>query len=1024
MSPSFRRIAFPLRLVGARLRGGGERLGLIGLGVVAGAAVLAAVLAGRLVMQDRALAQATAQLAPADRVVQVTWSGAQSGTWAAQNRFVAPKLQAVNGEAPAAAMLFREASIQGRLVNLRAANDVGRYVQLLSGRLPSICVPAHCEVLRLKGAGPIPSTKALHLIEVGRAILKPDAPFAPFVLPAPPTEEVAHAVRYHTPQPSPIVLANGVNGLSQTKELETFYRSYAWFTPIAGGDVHPWAVDAFAHKVQRLSAQVEASSDGFQVTAPTEALATAAGASTVAARRLLLLGGEGGALLIAFTILAAGALRRDVGDARRRLTWFGARRWQVELFTLAECTAVAAVGTFVGWCAGGAAAAAIAARAGSPAWQVDTHALLGARGIAAALGVALIASLLLYVTVRAAGAQFGRLALTPLDVAALGAVAIVAVGWARGSVDAGRLTSGGTGAFLLLVPGLIVFAAAVAAARLLTPALRGLGRAGRRGPLSLRLAAASLARNPGHAAVAATFLVASLGLALFAVAYRSTLERGQRDEASYAVPASFVLSEDLSQLVPVLHGAPLTSYPAAPLHVLRLSGNVPSGATFSFLGLPAGRLASVGGWRTDFSPRPLRALGSTITPPRDMTMHVAVLPRGTWFTMPASARGDDIGIRGIFRSKLGDYQSVPLGHTNGRRTVLLRGRIPFAGASLAQLELDIQNNGRLTANAGTGIQPSAKGVVTFGTPRVDGHVVAGALSGWTGTGGVSGTTAGSSSSAELGYVLTPDRTGKFRPRQPTDGLVLPVLATPGVAAQAGPNGIIPLQIEGEQVAGRIVGTMARFPSVVGDAVVADTKTAATLLDTRSPGLGTTDELWLNVPASRNAATASLLARAPFTQLTVQSRAATLAQLQRDPLGRGALLTLAGTAAVALLLALLGLLLAVVADVRDDRGELFDLEAQGAAPSTIRAHLRLRALLVAAFGIAGGLVLGAILSALVIALVSVTAGAVAPEPPLRLALDLPLLAGAAAGYVLAAILLVGYATRTRGRAPGRAAEAAT
>ena len=1023
MSPPFRRIAFPLRLVGARLRGGGERLGLIGLGVVAGAAVLAAVLAGRLVMQDRALAQAEAQLAPADRVVQVTWSGAQSGTWAAQNRFVAPKLQAVNGEAPAAAMLFREASIQGRLVNLRAANDVGRYVQLLSGRLPSICVPAHCEVLRLKGAGPIPSTKALHLIEVGRAVLKPDAPFAPFVLPAPPTEEVAHAVRYHTPQPSPIVLANGVNGLSQTKELETFYRSYAWFTPIAGGDVHPWAVDAFAHKVQRLSARVEASSDGFQVTAPTEALATAAGASTVAARRLLLLGGEGAALLIAFTILAAGALRRDVGDARRRLTWFGARRWQVELFTLGECAAVAATGTFVGWCAGGAAAAAIAARAGSPAWQVDAHALLDARGIAAALGVALVASLLLYVTVRAAGTQFGPLALTPLDVAALGAVAIVAVGWARGSVDAERLTSGGTSAFLLLVPGLIVFAAAVAAARLLTPALRAVGAAGRRGPLSLRLAAASLARNPGHAAVAATFLVASLGLALFAVAYRSTLERGQHDEASYAVPASFVLSEDLSQLVPVLHGAPLASYPAAPLHVLRLSGNVPSGATFSFLGLPARRLATVGGWRGDFSARPLRALGSTITPRGDMSMRVAALPKGTWFTMPASARGDDIGIRGIFRSKLGDYQSVPLGHTNGQRTVQLRGRIPFAGASLAQLELDIQNNGRLTANAGTGIQPSAKGVVTFGTPRVDGHVLAGALGGWTGTGGVSGTTAGSSGRAELGYVLTPDRTGKFRPRQPTDGLVLPVLATAGVAAQAGPNGIIPLQIEGEQVAGRIVGTMTRFPSVVGDAVVADTKTAATLLDTRSPGLGTTDELWLNVPASRDARTASLLARAPFTQLTVRSRAETLAQLQRDPLGRGALLTLAGTAAVALLLALLGLLLAVVADVRDDRGELFDLEAQGAAPSTIRAHLRLRALLVAAFGIAGGLVLGAILSVLVIALVSVTAGAVAPEPPLRLALDLPLLAGAAAGYVLTAMLLVGYATRTRGRAPGRAAEAA-
>ena len=99
-----------------------------------------------------------------------------------------------------------------------------------------------------------------------------------------------------------------------------------------------------------------------------------------------------------------------------------------------------------------------------------------------------------------------------------------------------------------------------------------------------------------------------------------------------------------------------------------------------------------------------------------MALRVTSLPAGKRFTMSASARGDDVVVRGIFRSRLGDYQSVPLGHTNGRATVQLSGRIPFAGASLSQLELDIQNNGRLTANAGTGIQPSAKGVVTFGAP--------------------------------------------------------------------------------------------------------------------------------------------------------------------------------------------------------------------------------------------------------------------------------------------------------------------
>jgi hypothetical protein len=1017
-----RRLAFPLRLVGARLGAGGERLLLVAVGVVAGAAVLAAVLAGRLVMQDRALVQASAQLAPGDREVQVVWSGA-SNSFTRLDAFVEPRMRTVTGKRPVAAMLFREASIQGRLVNLRAADDLPRYVHLVSGRMPKVCAPAHCEVLRLEGRGPIPSTRYLRLVEVGQGKLADDAPFAPFVLPAPPTEMVARAVRYHTPQPSPIVIANGVAGLSRTTELETFYRSYGWFVPTGTGDVHPWAVDEFQRRVQQLTAQIDASSDGFQVTAPTEQLAAAADSSTTAARRLLLLGGEGAALLLAFTILAAAALRRDVTDARRRLVWFGARRWQVELFTLAESVALAALGTVAGWALGGAVSAFVASRAGSPAGDVIDHALLSRSGIIAAVGVAVTAGLLLYATVRSPAVQLGRLAFTPLDAAALGAIAVVLAGWARGSVDAQQLSEArGTSGFLLLVPALVVFAAAVVAARLLAPALRALGRAGRRGPIALRLAAASLARNPGHAAIAATFLVASLGLALFAVAYRSTLLQGQHDEASYAVPASFVLAEDLQQLVPLPHGAPPGSTPGRSLEALRLSGNVTSGTTFAFLGLPSTGLDRVGGWRSDFASKPLDELGGAIEPHRDVALRTTALPPGRQFTLPASATGDDVGVRAVFRSPLGDFQAVPLGHTDGKKTVTLHGRTPFVHSTLVELHLDIQNNGRITANAGTGLQPSARGVLTLGRPRVNGRLVASPFDRWTGTGGVG--LGRAPTGVRLGYVLTPDRIGTFRPRQPTDGLALRVLATPHVAEQAGPHGIIPLQIEGEQIAARVVGVVQRFPSIVGDAVVADRATAETVLDTRSAGLGTTNELWVDVPAEREAAAAERLAQRPFTQLTVESRADTLRRLESDPLARGSLLTLAGTAAVALLLALVGLLLSVVGDVRDDRGELFDLEAQGAAPATIRSHLRLRALLVAVFGIAGGLVLGAILASLVIALVSVTASSAEPEPPLRLALDLPLLAAAAAAYVLLAALLVGAATSLRGRAPARAAEAAT
>ena len=107
---------------------------------------------------------------------------------------------------------------------------------------------------------------------------------APFVLPTPPTEQVARAVRYHTPQPSPVVIANGVaRALAQRRELADLLSARTpGSSPSAARDVHPWAIGEFGRKVQRLSAQVESNAAGeFQVTAPTVQLA----AATTASRR-------------------------------------------------------------------------------------------------------------------------------------------------------------------------------------------------------------------------------------------------------------------------------------------------------------------------------------------------------------------------------------------------------------------------------------------------------------------------------------------------------------------------------------------------------------------------------------------------------------------------------------------------------------------------------------------------------------------------------------------------------------------
>src|SRR5207249_9418997 len=67
------------------------------------------------------------------------------------------------------------------------------------------------------------------------------------------------------------------------------------------------------------------------------------------------------------------------------------------------------------------------------------------------------------------------------------------------------------------------------------------------------------------------------------------------------------------------------------------------------------------------------------------------------------------------------------------------------------------------------------------------------------------------------------------------------------------------------------------------------------------------------------------------------------------------------------------------DARDDRRELFDLETQGAGPTMLRRHLRLRAFLVAALGLLGGLAAAVLLAVLAVDLVTLTAGAALPEP---------------------------------------------
>jgi len=772
----------------------------------------------------------------------------------------------------------------------------------------------------------------------------------------------------------------------------------------------------------------------FEVEAPVAAIAAAGETARAAGGRLLVIGGQAAALLVAFALLAAAALRRDVEASRRRLTWFGARRSQLELGTAAEVGAVALAGTTVGWAVGIALAVAIAREAGTPAGEVVAQSVLSSGGLAAAAALAVVAALVLFLAVRARPVRLAGLSVTPLDVAALGALGVVAVALLRGSADADALArEGGTGALLLLLPGLVAFVAAVAFARVLGPGLRALERLARRGSVPVRLAALSLARRPGPAAIAIGFLVVSLGLALFAETYRSTLARGQADQAAFAVPGDAVVGEDLRQLVAPLEAAPLERWQAATgggtaTPVLRVAGAVPrlgveGGVTM--LGVPAARVATVGGWRDDFADQPREELARLVEPERPAALAGIDLPADAReLRLAARVTGAPVLLSASLATPEGRFVSAELGRLVEGRPGTLSAPVPpeARGGRLVALTfsppLRIEEPGASAGRAVRGVLTTAGIAVVTAEGAADVRRFAD----WVPT----NTTVSAvvqTGPTEFHYALTNQVVSRFRPRQASDEGPIPVLATPRLAAAAGPGGTLALDAARVGLRARVVGRVERFPGIDGEGLVADRDLLATAMNSVTPGSAEPNELWLDAPDP--AELGAVLAAPPFDRLAVTERAEVERALRADPLARAALLTLGAAALVALALALVGLLLGVVADLRDERGELFDLEAQGAAPADLRRQVRLRAGIVAAVGLAGGAVTGAVLSLLVVDLVRLTANAARPEPPLLVTLDLPVVALAILVYALAAALVVGLATARafRSPAPSRVSEAA-
>ena len=649
-----------------------------------------------------------------------------------------------------------------------------------------------------------------------------------------------------------------------------------------------------------------------------------------------------------------------------------------------------------------------------PSGPVLAKSVLSPTGLLLGLATAVVAAAVIGVTVSLEPGRRGRLG--PLDLAAVVAL-LVALGIViSGAVDPDELASGGAAAATLLVlPGLVAFAVAVGASRLLPAVGRLAARRGRKG--SARLAGVSLARSAGAAGIAAAFLALAVALAGLAEAYRSTLRTGERDQAAFAVPTDIVVREDLRSLVTVLRAAPLPRYAAIPgvedVHpVTRLTASAGPAAAVSgvtVLGVPPAALRAEPLWRDEW--------GASRDDVAD-----AIERDGPDGLRGPILRGSDLALevgpgllsfRALLEQRDGRFRALELGAADPDRPSTLRARLPrdAQGSRLVGLELVAPRLLDRGADAGIAL----RGATAL-------RVVGLSLDGWIGEGGVTPAGRSTGPGMQVTYAVTAQRHARVRPRQPTDDDPPTAVVTRALGDIAGgAGGTLPLRIGGETVNVKVVEVVERIPGTSGDALVADRDALATAVDTRAPGAAPVSELWLDVADGEQEQVEAALARRPFAVLEKRSRAALEADARRDPLGHGTLLALGAAALAALALAVWGLALAIRSDLRDDRGDLVDLEAQGATPTLLRRVVTTRATLVAVVGVLAGIVGGVLLARLVTRVVSVTARASAPEPPLVTTVDPLVLVAAGVAFAVAAAALVLLTTRrafSEPRGPGR------
>ena len=809
-----------------------------------------------------------------------------------------------------------------------------------------------------------------------------------------------------------------VAGLDSLAGLSGLYRTHSWLAPLTITRLRWWQLAGVEDRLERSQARLALSGSQFALSAPFTALDEARAEASLAPQRLLLAGGGAIAALAMFIVLAGGGLRRDQRAELDRLRNAGARPHQCVLFVAAESGWLCAAALSIGAVAGIGAAALLASSQGEPVGAILTHSVITRAGVIA-LGTGWLAATVLLgtlVLVRSA-----RLT----DMLAVAAASALVAALAAGT--------GGDQALALLLAPLCCAAAGVLTFRAARVVLRGAERVARGGPVLPRLALVNLARSSGVAALAIAFIAVATGLGGFALAYRSTLVRSAADQAADRVPLDVLVSPGPDFNTP-LEVAPLQRWQAlasgAVLPVRRTDANYTTGGgtvTVTALGIPADGLTGIHGWRESDGSASLATLARRLEPTGPVRLAGPTLPADAQtLSLRVSSRGFAVTVTADLRDPQGAIRQVTFGTADASAAVL-RVPVPRGRWELEALELDeptglaITNGHQNGENPGAATQSSAR--VALGPLSVlaaHGPSLPVPLGAWRGVGAAATTASATTGSATtgppasgavaiVGFSAT-GTPGVFRPAQPTDTLPVPVLADPQTAASTGPDGRIALTVDGLPVVARVVGVLGRFPTIEGGEagfVIADEATLAAALDAQLPGQGRPDELWIST--GHLARLRAALDSGTLAQLDSSFRVDLDHQLRDAPVARGVLGTLIAATVLSVVLAVVGLLTALLGGARDERASR-DLSEQGVGPRGLRAELRVRLALASVLGVIVGLGIAVLLTRLAVASVRAAGTVADPSPPVVTVVPWAELAAWGAGTLAVLALAGALATR--------------